>query len=503
MKLSQLLSVLRADCPREADVTALTCDSREAGPGALFVAMEGAKDDGRAYIPDALSRGAAAVVCRPPLPEGVTGAAVDDPRAALARLAAEFYGHPARELSLIAVTGTKGKTTTAHMLREIFSAAGYQTGMIGTLGAWIGRALLADSPNTTPEPVALHRTLRQMADAGCTHAVMEVSSQAMKLRRADGLSFDAALFLNLTPDHIGEAEHADFEEYRACKAALFRQCRLAVGNADDPSWPAMAAQVPPGVPIRTFGFGAEAQVRGLDAQPDPDRPFAVRLTAQGAAPYHIPLPGVFNAADALAAVAVSRAMGLDDGAVRAGLAHVSVPGRAQLVPVPAPYTVIIDYAHNGDSFRALMETLRAYHPRRIIAVFGAGGDRPKIRRTEMGRAAAQWADHAVLTTDNPRSERAEDICADIAAAINGVIPVKIVPDRREAIFLALDMAGPGDVVALLGKGHEGYIEENGVRRPFSERAAVKEYFQKRGEAVREGARSGAKARAQGPRSVTT
>ena len=478
MKLSQLLSVLGAGCPREADITALTCDSREVVPGALFVALEGAKDDGRAYIPDALARGAAAVVCRPPLPEGVAGAAVEQPRTALARLAAEFYGQPARELSLIAVTGTKGKTTTAHMLREIFTAAGCKTGMTGTLGAYIGRKLLEESPNTTPEPVALHRMLRQMADHGCTHAVMEVSSQSMKLRRVDGLIFDAALFLNLTPDHIGGAEHADFAEYRACKAALFRQCRLAVGNADDPNWPVMAAQVPLLAPIHTFGFGEAAQIRGLDAAPDPGRTFTVQLIMKGAAPYHIPLPGTFNAADALAAIALSRAMGLDDGAIRAGLSHVSVPGRAQLVPVPAPYTVVIDYAHNGDSFRALMETLRAYQPRRIITVFGAGGDRPRIRRTEMGRAAARWADHAVLTTDNPRSERAEDICADIAAAIGGAIPVEIVPDRREAIFLALDMAGPGDVVALLGKGHEGYIEENGARRPFSERDTVAEYFQR-------------------------
>ena len=478
MKLSRLLSVLGADCPHDTEITALTCDSREVVPGALFVAVEGAKHDGRTCIPDALARGAAAVVCRPPLPEGTTGAAADEPRIALARLAAEFYGHPARELCLTAVTGTKGKTTTAHMLREILSAAGYKTGMIGTLGAYAGRTLLAESPNTTPEPIALHRTLRQMADAGCTHAVMEVSSQAMKLHRVDGLIFDAALFLNLTPDHIGGAEHADFGEYRACKAALFRQCRLAVGNADDPSWPAMAAQVPSGVPVRTFGFGESANVRGLDAGPDPDRPFAVRLTVEGAAPYRVPLPGTFSAADALAAVTVSRAMGLDDGAVRAGLAHTSVPGRAQLVPVPAPYTVVIDYAHNGDSFRALMEALRVCHPRRIIAVFGAGGDRPKIRRTEMGRAAARWADHAVLTADNPRSERTEDICADIAAAMVGAIPAEIVPDRREAIFRALDLAGPGDVVALLGKGHERYIEENGVRRPFSERNVVTEYFQR-------------------------
>ncbi len=478
MKLSQLLSAIGAQCPRDADITALACDSREVAPGALFAALEGAHADGRAHIPEALERGAAAVLCRPPLPQGVPGVfvPVDDPRSALAPLAAEFYGHPERNLTLIAVTGTKGKTTTAHMLREILSAAGYKAGMIGTLGAYIGRGKLAEAVNTTPEPIALLRTLRQMADAGCSHVVMEVSSQAMKLKRVQGLTFGAALFLNLSPDHIGGAEHADFEEYRACKAALFRQCRLALGNGDDQSWPVMAAQAPPGTPLVTFGFEERADVRALSAGPDPGRPFSTRLTVEGSAPYHIPLPGSFNADDALAAIALSRALGLDDGAVRAGLAHVRVPGRAQILPVPAPFTVVIDYAHNGGSFDAILFALAEHHPRRILLVFGAGGDRPKLRRRDMARAAARWADYAVLTTDNPRWEKAEDICADIAAELGDSIPWEIVPDRREAIFRTLSLAGPGDVVALLGKGHEEYIEERGARRFFSERQAVEEFF---------------------------
>ena len=422
-----------------------------------------------------MARGAAAVVCRPPLPEGVPGAAVDDPRAALALLAAEFYGHPEQALTLIAATGTKGKTTTAHMLREILAAAGYKTGMIGTLGAYIGREPLSAGPNTTPEPITLHRTLRRMADAGCSHVVMEVSSQAMKLSRVHGLVFAAALFLNLSPDHIGGAEHADFDEYRACKAALFRQCRMAVGNSDDPNWPAMAAQVPDGTPVFTFGFGESADARALAIAPDPDRPLSTRLTVDGAPPYHIPLPGDFNAADALAAVALSRALRLNDGAVRAGLAHTSIPGRAQRLSVPAPFDVVIDYAHNGVSFHAILSALAAHRPRRIIAVFGAGGDRPKMRRRDMARAAARWADYAVLTEDNPRSERVEDICDDLSACLGG-LPHEAVPDRRAAIFRALELAGPGDVVALLGKGHEEYIETNGIRRPFSERRVVEEYF---------------------------
>lgn len=477
MKLSRLLSVLGADCPQDAEITALACDSREVVPGALFAALPGHRADGRAYIADALNRGAAAVVCAPPLPQNVPGICIpaDDPRAALALLAAEFYGRPAGGLSLIAVTGTKGKTTTAHMVRDILSAAGYVTGMTGTLGTYIGREKLSDSPNTTPEPIALHRALRQMADAGCTHVVMEASSQAMKLKRLYGLEFAAGLFLNLSPDHIGPGEHGDFEEYRACKAALFRQCRRAVGNMDDPAWPHMAVQRPPSAPVSSFGFDDRADVRALAIEPDPERPLAVRLTTAGAPRYHIPLPGRFNGYDALAAVALARALGLNDGAVRAGLAHVRVPGRAQRLPVPAPFAVVVDYAHNGASFDAVLSALREHHPRRIIAVFGAGGDRPKMRRTDMARSAARWADFAVLTEDNPRSERAEDVCADISAAL-GDFPHEIVPDRRAAIFRALDLARPGEVVALLGKGHEDYIEEKGMRRPFSEAETVRAYF---------------------------
>jgi len=476
MKLSQLLSALGAPCPRDVEITALTCDSREVIPGALFAALEGANTDGRDHIPDALARGAAAVVCRPPLPPGVPVAiAVDDPRSALALMAAEFYGHPARDLTLIAVTGTKGKTTTAHMLRDILTAAGHKTGMIGTLGTYIGPQKLSDPLNTTPEPIALHRTLRQMADAGCSHVVMEVSSQAMKLRRVHGVPFDAGLFLNLSPDHIGGAEHADFAEYRACKAALFRQCALAVGSADDESWPAMAAQLPDGTPVSTFGLGKNADIRAFSILPDPARPLSTRLTLCNGNTYSIPMPGKFNALDALATIALCHALGVPDGAVHEGLARVSVPGRAQPVPVPAPYSVVIDYAHNGASFDAILSALREHSPRRVLLVFGAGGDRPKIRRADMARAAARWADYAVLTADNPRSEPVADICADIAAHL-GTLPHAIVPDRREAVFRALSLAGEGDVVALLGKGHEGYIEERGARRPWSEQGAVEEFF---------------------------
>ncbi len=474
MKLSRLAAALRLPCPVDVEITALTCDSREVTPGALFAAVPGAREDGRAYIDDALARGAGAVLCQPPAPEGVPALVTDDPRAALGALAAAFYGHPARAMTMVAVTGTKGKTTTAHMLRSILTAAGHKCGMIGTLGAFIGDEQIAEADNTTPEPIALHRTLRQMADARCTHVVMEVSSQAMKLRRVDGVDFAAACFLNLSPDHIGGSEHASFDEYRACKAALFRQCRMAIGNADDPSWPSMAAQTRPGAPVLTFGRRPGVDVRGSAIRPDG---LASRLTVAGSPePYTVPMPGDFNAIDALAAIAVSRALRVDDSAVRRGLAAASVPGRCQIFPAPAPYTVLIDYAHNGDSFRALLSALRPHTRGRIIAVFGAGGDRPVIRRADMARAAAEYADCAVLTEDNPRSEDPAAICAQIAAAIGDAIPHTTVLDRREAIRAALDMARPGDVVALLGKGHETTIETAGKRRFFSEWRVLEDYF---------------------------
>lgn len=465
MKLSRLLSAAGLVCPEEREITHLACDSNQVVPGALFAALEGARTDGRAYIPQAVERGAAAVVCREGGEAPVPVIHAPDPRWALAHMAAELHGRPADRLHLIAVTGTKGKTTAAHMIREILTAAGHPTGMMGTLGAFAGEKSIAPPVNTTPEPIALHRLLRQMEEGGCTHAVLEASSQAMKLERLAGLAFDGAVFLNLSPDHIGPGEHRDFAEYRACKAALFRQCRLAVGNAADPAWPYMAAEVPAGAAVRTFG--------ACVCRPGPG--LTTRLTLPGEEDYVLPMPGAFNGQNALAAVTLCRALGVEDGAIRTGLGRVRVPGRCMVYPAPAPYGVVIDYAHNGASFAALFAALKERPHRRIIAVFGAGGDRPPMRRHDLARAAAEGADFAVVTEDNPRSEPPENICAQIAGAMPD-LPHVIVPDRREAIYYALDMAEPGDIVALLGKGHEEYIETNGIRRHFSEWEVLEEYF---------------------------
>lgn len=455
MNLSRLLAPLGLSCTQDAEISSLTCDSREVVPGSLFAALEGHRADGSVFIADAVKRGAAAVLSRdaPPLP--IPHVLHPNPREMLGPLAAEFFGHPARQMTLIGITGTKGKTTTAHMVRDILTAAGHKTGMIGTLGAFVGRKKLTDTANTTPEPITLHRILRQMADGGCTHAVMEVSSQAMKLHRTAGILFDAALFLNLTPDHIGPGEHADFEEYRACKGALLRQCKLAAGNSADPNWPLIA---PKDVPAVTFGTADVRPGEGLTSVLSPD--------------WRLSLPGKFNGQNALAALTLCRALDIPDAAIRQGLANVTVPGRCEIIPNTRGFTVLIDYAHNGDSFRSLLSTLKEYPHRRLTVVFGAGGDRPKLRRRDMARAAAEWADFAVITADNPRTESAEDICRDIARELEGRLPHAVIPDRAEAIRFALERAQPGDIVALLGKGHEEYMEINGIKYPFSEKNII-------------------------------
>ena len=465
MELSRLLQAVGLDCPKEAEITAITCDSRCVEKGSLFAALEGARVDGRRYIPMAVERGAAAILCRGEVSAEVPVISAQEPRKVLGRIAAEFYGRPAERMTMIAVTGTKGKTTTTHMLREILLAAGHKTGLIGTLGAFSGREKLTDTENTTPEPVALHRSLRQMKEDGCTHVVMEASSQAMKLWRLEGLTFDVGVFLNLSPDHIGPGEHENVWNYRHCKARLFQQCRHVVGNGADPTWPFMAGHIPDGVPAYTFG---EERCR-------PGPGLTTVLELPGRKPYEISLPGAFNGQNAMAALVTAELLEVPDDAIRQGLANTRVPGRCMVYPAKAPFGVVIDYAHNGASFRALFSALREQKPGRIIAVFGAGGDRPPMRRRELARAAAEGADYAVITEDNPRSESVEDICFQIALELQG-LPHVVIPDRREAIRYALDLAREGDVVALLGKGHEEYIETDGVRRHFSEWQVLEEHF---------------------------
>ena len=482
MKLFELLK----DVPHtlvqgteETEVSALEYDSRKLTPGALFLCVTGFQSDGHDYIPAALEKGAAALVVEREVsvPQGVTVIKVADSRAALAHAAAAWFGHPADKLTLIGLTGTKGKTTTAHMIKAILEAAGHKTGMIGTLGAVIGDELL-HTRNTTPESYELQSLFARMLAAGCTHVVMEASSQGFKLRRTEGITFDVGAFLNLSPDHIGEGEHKDFQEYLECKSMIFRQSRLGVVNIDDPH----AAEVTKGAacPLVTVSMEKEADFRFSDLHPKRSAGFlgtAFTVSGRVNGELELNMPGRFNVENAMTAVAAATLVGVPLEAVARGLARVSVRGRTQLMPVPGHYTLLIDYAHNAVSMENLLTMLRQYHPKRLICLFGGGGNRSRLRRYDMGEMAGKYADLTVLTMDNPRFEEVEAINEDIKVGLarhNG--KYISIPDRGEAIRYVMDHAQDGDIIALIGKGHEDYQEIRGVKHHFSEEEVVRDYL---------------------------
>ncbi|MCI8304643.1 MAG: UDP-N-acetylmuramoyl-L-alanyl-D-glutamate--2,6-diaminopimelate ligase [Lawsonibacter sp.] len=485
MKLSELTRGL--DCTLEAgtldiDITALEYDSRRVVPGSLFVCLTGFQTDGHDYIPKALEAGAAALVVEREIsvPAGTAVLRVPDSRAALALLSAAWFGHPAEEMTIIGLTGTKGKTTTAHMLKAILEAAGHRVGMIGTIGAVIAGERV-ETKNTTPESYELHALFRRMADAGCSHVVMEASSQGFKLRRTAGIRFDVGVFLNLSPDHIGPGEHESFEEYLQCKRLMFRQCRRGLVNIDDEHWQAVTAGAL--CPLTTLSLSQQADYR-VDSISEERQPgfLGSRFTVSGpmSGEFLLDMPGRFNVENALAALAAADMAGIGRESVAQGLETVQVKGRTQLIPTPGHYTLLIDYAHNAVSMENLLSMLRAYRPHRLICLFGGGGNRSRLRRYDMGEMSAKYADLTVLTMDNPRDEEVEAINEDIKVGLarcNGRYVT--IPDRADAIRWVIDQAQEGDIIALIGKGHEEYQEIRGVKHYFSEEQTALDYLSAR------------------------
>lgn len=464
----------------DREISEVVYDSRKAVPGCVFVALPGAAADGHEFIPEAVAGGAAAVVAERPvsLPPEVTLLEVADGREALAELAAAWFGHPAERLVTVGVTGTKGKTTTTTMLRAILEESGRPAGLIGTVGVELGAERLP-AVNTTPESWLLQSYFARLVEQGIRYAVLEVSSQALKLRRTAGFTLDYGVFTNLAPEHIAPGEHADFAEYLACKRLLFRQCRTGIVNADADFF----SEVLEGhtCALETFGIDRPADLRAEDIAPDTvDGWRGVRFRLAGAEryPVRVGMPGRFTVYNALGAIAVARHLGASPEAVQRALRRVQVRGRLEQVPVPGGYTLLIDYAHNAMSLSALLTTLRAETRGRLICLFGCGGNRARDRRFEMGEVSGRLADFTVVTSDNPRWEKPEAILADIVTGLrrtNGAYAV--VPDRREAIRFALRMAKPGDTVVLAGKGHETYQEREGVRVPMDEREIVREVLE--------------------------
>jgi UDP-N-acetylmuramoyl-L-alanyl-D-glutamate--2,6-diaminopimelate ligase len=438
---------------RETQVGEIRQDSRDVKPGDLFVAIRGTRADGEAFLEDAVRRGAAAVIaendCRlsSPVPFGIVPCA----REALARLSALRWGDPARRLVLFGITGTNGKTTTSFLLAHILRKAGHPTAVIGTTGCYDARGFRPVS-NTTPGPPELHEILADFADRGSTHAVMEVSSHALVQKRTVGLDFRAALFTNLTRDHLDY--HGGMEDYRAAKSLLFRGLSAeahAVFNADDPASSVLRESCAAAPCF--YGMAESADFRAEDARGDGS---GTRFTlAHGGERCEVALslPGRYNVYNALAALACAGAIGIPLPLAASSLENVSVPGRMEPIREGQPFSVLVDYAHTPDGLENALRTLRESAGKRLILVFGCGGDRDVGKREIMGAIAARYADRTWVTSDNPRSEKPEDIAGRIVRGMAGA-DYRLVLDRDQAIGEAIADAEPGDIVLIAGKGHE-------------------------------------------------
>jgi UDP-N-acetylmuramoyl-L-alanyl-D-glutamate--2,6-diaminopimelate ligase len=465
--------------------TAVTHDSRDVIPGAVFVALRGLQLDGAEFIPQAIASGASAIVAEkaPAVASRIPFIVVKDARVALALLAAEYFGNPSREMRVVGITGTNGKTTTSYLLSAIFEAAGIKCGLMGTVSYRIGDRAL-EATRTTPEAPAVQGFMRQMAAAGCGACVMEVSSHALALHRVDGVSFAAAVFTNLTRDHLDF--HKDMERYFTAKRRLFEMLPAgapALINADDPRVSALAdASTRP----ITYGINKPAEVSpGPLSYSLTGLKFDIRAP-EGTVHVRSKLVGRPNVYNMLAAAGTAAALGVPLEAIEQGLASLpGVPGRFEVVSTADDdITVFVDYAHTDDALRNLLETCRPMAARRLITVFGAGGDRDKTKRPLMGMVAARLSDVVIITSDNPRTEDPARIIEEInrgaaAETRQSNAEVLVVLDRREAILTSIARATDGDVVLIAGKGHEKYQEIGGRIFPFDDVAIVREGLEAR------------------------
>lgn len=478
MKLTDLLEGMKYQCIQgkiEREISTLVYDSRKVEKDSVFVCISGAVRDGHDFAEEVVQKGAGVLLVEKEVQvsEEVTVIRVENTRLALAQVSAAYFGHPAKELITIGITGTKGKTTATYMVRSILESSGFKTGLIGTIETIIGEEKIP-SANTTPESYVVQESFRKMADAGCKCVVMEVSSQGLMLHRVGGFVFDYGIFTNLEPDHIGPNEHKDLEDYIHCKSLLFQQCKQGIFNGDD----SHLEQILEGhtCKVETYGFSKEADIRASE----------VHLTDKGGSlgvAYHmsglldmdveIDIPGTFSVYNSMTAIAICRHFGVEKETILSSLASVRVKGRVEILPVSSKFTLMIDYAHNAMSLNSLLTTLKEYHPKRLVCLFGCGGNRARDRRFEMGEVSSKLADFTIVTSDNPRREEPEAIIEDIVTGVKKADGEYItIIDRKEAIRYAIENAKEGDVIVLAGKGHEDYQEINGQKYHMDERELV-------------------------------
>ena len=478
MKLKELLkglNILSATAEMETEISGVSYDSRSTQPGQAFVAISGTAADGHKYVPMVAEKGAACAICEHPV-EGIPYVVVENTRRALAVMGANWFDHPACEMTMVGITGTNGKTTSTYLIKSILEQkAGAKVGLIGTIQNMIGNEVL-HTERTTPESFELQALLRRMADAGCTHVVMEVSSHALYLDRVYGIRYAVGIFTNLTQDHLDF--HETMENYCDAKALLFRNCDIAIYNVDD-EW---SARMLEGSTCRRFSYGIDSEA-DLKAK-------NVSLSAGGVAydaeadtewaQIKVGIPGRFTVYNTLDAVAACWNLGVSlwDCADALAKNH-GVKGRMEVIPTPGKdYTILNDYSHTPDSLENVIRAVKGFAKGRTIALFGCGGDRDRTKRPIMGKIAVSMADYAIITSDNPRTEEPQAIVDDILEGTRGYDNYTVVLDRIEAIHYAMDHAERGDVIILAGKGHEDYQEINHVKHPMDERVIVADYLKK-------------------------
>ncbi len=487
MKLTQILETLNYEVLQgttDREITAVIYDSRKVTEGCLFLCIKGTNFDGHQFASEVIDKGAKVlVVSQEPdnvADKDVTVIKVADTRYAMAFISAAWFGHPAKKLRVIGVTGTKGKTTTTYLVKSILENAGHKVGLVGTIEVIIGEEHI-HAVNTTPESYLLQEYFSRMVEVGLDTVVMEVSSQALMLHRTQGFVFDYGIFTNLEPDHIGPGEHGSFEEYTACKGLLFKQCKVGIVNCDDAHY----SQVIEGhtCEIQKFGMSKEADLRAENLRlVQRNGELGVEFEVKGLMDFEVevPTPGRFSVYNALTAIAICRHFQVSEEAICKALLSAHVKGRIEMVKVSDEFTLLIDYAHNAMALESLLSTLKEYEPGRLVCVFGCGGNRSKLRRYEMGEVSGRLADLTIITSDNPRFEEPQAIIDDIKIGI-GKTEGKYVEicDRKEAIRYAITNGQPGDIIVLAGKGHEDYQEIKGVKYPMDERVLIQEVLEGR------------------------
>ncbi len=472
---------LKAKGDLDCDIKGIAHDSRKVKNGYMFVAIKGFETDGHKYIKEAIENGAKAIlveevskISKKDLTDDITVVVAPNTREALAKIACNYYKNPSRKFNLIGITGTKGKTTTTFMIKKVLESCGQKVGLIGTIANYIGDTDLGESSRTTPESLELQELFAMMAKAKVDTVVMEVSSQSLKLHRVDGCDFNIGVFTNFSEDHISEKEHPDMQDYFESKIKLFKMCKKGYINADD-YHVAKVKKLVPDCEIKTYGIDNAADLIAKDITiTNSSVDFKVKMGERNER-VKVGIPGRFSVYNSLAAISVIQNYVGDVEKIKEALLEVRVPGRSELVDNKKELCIMIDYAHSPESLQNILSAVKSYTRGRVISVFGCGGDRDSAKRPKMGEISGNIADFTIITSDNPRTEKPEDIVKQIeegAKKTKGKYTVIV--DRIEAIKHAINMANKNDIIVLAGKGHETYQEINGEKYPFDERKIIKD-----------------------------